>query len=121
MGEGVVLLKNDGVMPFSKDTTFSFFSRSSTKLISNPWYDMMVSVGYPADPGMTLLTGFQNAGFGVNQTLWDFYMSGNGSEYGLGPGSVQWGDAEDFSINECPDVYKRQGLHLAEQGRRAGE
>ena len=102
VGEGVVLLKNDGVLPFSKDTTFSFFSRSSTKLMSNPWYDMMVSMGYPADPGMTLLTGFQNAGFGVNQTLWDFYMSGNGSEYGLGPGSVQWGDAEDFSINECP-------------------
>ena len=35
MGEGAVLLKNDGLMPFGAGTTFSFFSRSSTKLISN--------------------------------------------------------------------------------------
>ena len=109
MGEGAVLLKNDGLMPFGAGTTFSFFSRSSTKLISNGWYDMMVSMGFPADPGMTLRIAFQEQGFGVNETLWNFYNSGNGSKYGLGPGSIGWGDGEDFSINECPlDVMEKE-------------
>ena len=103
MGEGVVLLKNeDNNMPFEKGTTFSFFSRSSTKLISNNWYDIMVSMGMPADPGTTLRIAFEDRGFGVNETLWNFYDSGNGSSYGLGSGSVSFGDSEDFSINECP-------------------
>ena len=103
MGEGVVLLKNeDNNMPFEKGTTFSFFSRSSTKLISNNWYDIMISMGMPADPGTTLRIAFEDRGFGVNETLWNFYDSGNGSSYGLGSGSVSFGDSEDFSINECP-------------------
>ena len=38
VGEGVVLLKNeDGNMPFAQGTTFSFFGRSSTKLMGNTW------------------------------------------------------------------------------------
>lgn len=98
MGEGAVLLKNDGLMPFDANTTFSFFSRSSTKLSSNGWY-----------AGMTLRIAFQEQGFGVNETLWDFYSEGNGKSYGLGPGSISWGDSEDFSINECPlDVMEKE-------------
>ncbi len=109
-GEGVVLLKNeDGFMPFDKDTTFSFFGRSSTKLMGNSWYDIIVQMGFPADPGTTLRTTFQERGFGVNETLWNFYDSGNGSSYGLGPGSVSYGDDEDFSINECPlDMMEKE-------------
>ena len=56
----------------------------------------------PADPGTTLRIAFEDRGFGVNETLWNFYDSGNGSSYGLGSGSVSFGDSEDFSINECP-------------------
>lgn len=103
VGEGVILLKNEeNLMPFAQDTTFSFFGRSSTKLMGNGWYDLMVQMGYPADPGTTLQSTFQAKGFGVNETLWNFYHSGNGSKYGLGVGSISYGDAEDFSINECP-------------------
>ena len=109
MGEGVVLLKNDGLMPFSKDTTFSFFGRSCTKLVGNTWYDITIQMGFSADPGTTLRMTFQERGFGVNETLWNFYDSGNGSGYGLGPGSVDYGDAEDFSINECPlDIMEKE-------------
>lgn len=47
-GEGVVLLKNeDGLMPLGKDATFSFFGRSSTKLMGNIWYDLMIQMGMP--------------------------------------------------------------------------
>lgn len=111
MGEGVVLLKNEnGAMPYSKGTTFSFFGRSALKLIGNTWYDIMVQMGYAgADPGATLKNSFEEAGFGVNETLWNFYNSGNGSKYGLGVGSVSYGDNEDFSINECPiDVLESE-------------
>ena len=109
MGEGVILLKNDGLMPFGKDTTFSFFGRSCTKLVGNTWYDITIQMGFSADPGTTLRMTFQERGFGVNETLWNFYDSGNGSNYGLGPGSVGYGDAEDFSINECPlDIMEKE-------------
>jgi beta-glucosidase len=109
-GEGVVLLKNDDdFMPFEEGTTFSFFGRSCTKLMGNNWYDTIVAMGYPADPGTTLKTTFQERGFNVNETLWDFYDSGNGSSYGLGVGSINYGEAEDFSINECPlDVLESE-------------
>lgn len=110
MGEGAVLLKNDGLMPFSKSTTFSFFSNSSAKLIGNSLYDIMVMLGFPnPEPGLNLRLAFQDRGFNVNETLWDFYDRGNGSGYGLGPGSVSFGDGEDFSINECPlDVMEKE-------------
>ncbi len=104
MGEGAVLLKNDGLMPFDKGTTFSFFGRSSTQLMGRTWYGI--------DPGTSLLSTFQDRGFHVNETLWNFYDKGNGSGYGLGPGSIGFGDAEDFSINECPleVMEKESGL-----------
>ena len=110
VGEGVVLLKNDdALMPFAPDTTFSFFGRSSTKIVGNTWYDIIVQMGMPADPGTTLRTTFTERGFGVNEALWNFYDTGKGSKYGLGVGSINYGENEDFSINECPlDVLKSE-------------
>ena len=119
VGEGVVLLKNDdNNMPFDEGTTFSFFGRSSTKLMGNTWYDIMLQMGFAGDPGTTLRTTFTDRGFSVNETLWNFYDSGNGSGYGLGVGSVSYGDDEDFSINECPlDVLESEpGLLNSAQG-----
>ena len=87
--EGIVLLKNDeGRMPYSTDTTFSFVSHSAVSYIGGNKVDMK--------------TAFEDAGFGVNEALWKFYSEGNGKDYGLGVGSVSYGDDEDFSINECP-------------------
>ena len=119
VGEGVVLLKNDdNNMPFDEGTTFSFFGRSSTKLMGNTCYDIMLQMGFAGDPGTTLRTTFTDRGFSVNETLWNFYDSGNGSGYGLGVGSVSYGDDEDFSINECPlDVLESEpGLLNSAQG-----
>ena len=87
--EGIVLLKNDaGKMPYSTDTTFSFVSHSAVSYIGGNKVDMK--------------TAFEDAGFGVNEALWKFYSEGNGKDYGLGAGSISYGDDEDFSINECP-------------------
>lgn len=88
-GEGIVLLKNDAnSMPYSTDTTFSFVSHSSVAYIGGAKGD--------------LKTAFEDRGFGVNNTLWDFYSTGNGKDYVRGVGSVNYGDDEDFAINECP-------------------
>jgi Beta-glucosidase-related glycosidases len=92
-GEGIVLLKNDkNTMPFAKGTKFSFFGHSSVKF----------AAGGMLGGGSDLKTSFENKGFGVNEDLWKFYSKGKGSKYSLGKGSVSFGDAEDFSINECP-------------------
>ena len=86
--EGVVLLENrENTLPLSIGTTFSFVSVNATKVSAE---------------GSDLKTLFQNAGFGVNEALWNFYTKGDGRGYGLGTGSISYGAAEDFRINECP-------------------
>lgn len=102
VSEGVVLLKNEGSLPYASGTKFSFFSAGSATVMGNGGYDMAKMFGGDPDPGVTLKSAFEDRGFGVNETLWDFYWNGKGSEYRLGAGSVSWGDSEDFSINECP-------------------
>lgn len=92
-GEGIVLLKNeDGLMPFSKDTTFSFFSANSDNFAAGGMFG----------GGGNLKDAFLAKGFGVNEALWEFYAKGAGSQYGLASGSISFGDAEDFRIHECP-------------------
>ena len=90
-GEGIVLLKNDNnLMPFAKETKFSFFSTSSIKFATSRSFKT------------NLKDSFESRGFGVNKNLWDFYTDGAGSKYGLGEGSINYGRGENFSINECP-------------------
>lgn len=96
VAEGTVLLKNDGaVMPYAAGTTFSFISANSAGRES-----MIASVLGGAST--SLKDSFSAAGFGVNETLWNFYTKGAGKNYGVAEGSISFGDAEDFAINECP-------------------
>ena len=88
--EGTVLLKNDGVLPASASSTFSFFGVNSTKATAN---DSMLG-------GRNLKSVFETAGVAINTTLYDFYAKQK--DYGLGTGSISYGDAEDFSIREVP-------------------
>lgn len=92
--EGVVLLENrDSTLPMAADTTFSLVSVNSATVSSG---------GGMLGGGVKLDVLFQNAGVALNKTLWDFYASGGGKGYGLASGSISFGDAEDFRINECP-------------------
>lgn len=93
--EGLVLLKNDGAMlPLSTDHTISFFGRSSATAPTQ--------TGVMGSGSGNLKDAFTQEGYTVNEKLWKFYDSGAGSSYGLGSGSLSFGDDEDFSINECP-------------------
>ena len=99
-GEGAVLLKHtDGYLPYAQGTRFSLFSRSSASYLAG---------GY-AGQGVSLKDALESRGFAVNQELWDFYSTGEGSSYHRGSGSISYGAAEDFAINECPiDVITAQ-------------
>ena len=91
--EGTVLLKyTEGYIPYEEGTTFSLFSRSSVDYLTGGFMGAKVN----------LKDSLEHAGFSVNESLWNFYKKGNGSEYKRGPGSINYGEAEDFSINECP-------------------
>lgn len=104
VGEGIVLLKNENdAMPYDKGTKFSFFGCNSVDIRNGN------SSRMNPDKGAGIKEAFEDRGFKVNETLWNFYESGNGAEYGLGPGSVNYGEGEDFSINECPiDVIQKE-------------
>ena len=93
--EGIVLLKNeDNALPLSKDTLISFFSRNSVTVTTH--------AGIMGHGSGSLKEDFEADGYTVNKTLWKFYDKGDGSSYGLGTGSISFGDEEDFAINECP-------------------
>lgn len=92
--EGIVLLKNEeNMLPLSEDSTFSFFSANTAKLTVG---------GGMLGGGTGLRDVYEEKGAKINDTLWQFYAEGAGKDYGLASGSISFGDAEDFRINECP-------------------
>lgn len=96
--EGITLLENNGVLPLKEGTTLSIFSHSSVDLVSG---------GSGSGSGSFELTknlreGLENANLNVNDTLWKFYESGEGSSYKRGAGVINYGADLDWSINECP-------------------
>lgn len=68
--EGIVLLENrDNTLSMAQDTTFSFVSVNAAKASAG---------GGLLGGGADLKALFQNAGAGVNETLWSFYTEGEG-------------------------------------------
>ena len=101
-GEGYVLLKNDGSLPLEAGTTLSFVSGNSRDLGVKAPSMLETTLGIESGSTDALTPAMESAAFSVNKTLMDFYASGKGKDYVMGPGSVSYGDDEDFSINECP-------------------
>ena len=96
--EGITLLENDGLLPLAKGTRLSLFSHSSVDLVSG---------GSGSGSGSFELTknlkeGLENADLQINESLWNFYSSGDGASYKRGPGVINYGADLDWSINECP-------------------
>ncbi|MBR3383603.1 MAG: glycoside hydrolase family 3 C-terminal domain-containing protein [Atopobiaceae bacterium] len=99
--EGYVLLKNDdATMPFAQGTMFSFFSENVRNLTATQSI-MTQFTGASGDQNL-LVDAFEAKGLHVNQELMDFYTQGAGAAYAMGSGSINFGEAEDFRINECP-------------------
>lgn len=103
--EGVVLLKNEkDALPFERGTEVSLFGTTSVNLVCGGSGSGAGSVELNTD----LKTACEAAGLKVNEKLWDFYSTGNGAKddegnaYGIGPGSIRFGAAFDWSINEVP-------------------
>ena len=96
--EGITLLENNGILPLAKGTKLSIFSHSSVDLVSGGSGSGSGSFELTKD----LKSGLENAGLKVNEKLWNFYKSGDGSKYKRGTGVINYGADLDWSINECP-------------------
>ena len=116
--EGIVLLENDDAsLPLAEGTTLSFVSGNSRSLGTGSAGILASTMGVEGETVDAVTPAMEAAGLKVNQTLVEFYASGAGSEYVMGPGSVSYGDDEDFSINECPlSVMREAGVLDSLQG-----
>ena len=97
--EGFVVLEK-GNIPYSVNSTkLSLFSKSSVDFVFG-------GTGSGAATGSkTLKQSLENSGFEVNSALWDFYKKGKGKDYHRGIGSINYGDSDNFAINEVPLKY----------------
>ena len=101
--EGIVLLENnDSSLPLAEGTTLSFVGGNSRSLGAGNAGILASTMGVEGETVDAVTPAMEAAGLKVNQTLVEFYASGEGSKYVMGSGSVSYGDDEDFSINECP-------------------
>ena len=100
--QGTVLLKNqDDALPLKSGAHLSLFSANSVKADGA---NMLTK-----SKGVTAKEVLEQEGFKVNDKLWQFYSKDAGKKYGLAAGSVNFGDGEDFRINEASiDVLKRE-------------
>ena len=101
--EGAALLMNNGVLPLAEGAKVSTLSSSSVNLV----YGGTGSGNVDASKADNLKVALEKSGLVVNPTLWDFYLTGEGSSYnrnaGSGESAVLAGQA---SIAEVPvSVY----------------
>ncbi len=104
--EGAVLLMNNGALPLADGAKVSTLSSSSVNLV----YGGTGSGNVDASKADNLKVALEKSGFTVNPTLWDFYLSEEGSAYnrsaGSGESAVLMGQA---SIAEVPvEVYPEE-------------
>ena len=114
--EGVVMVENkDDALPLAEGTTLSFFGGNSRSL--GTAQSMLSALTGGGETSDALGEALAAHGLSANTTLQDFYANGAGKDYKLGSGSVSFGDAEDFSINECPlSVLEENGVLESTEG-----
>ena len=102
--EGIVLLKDQNdVLPLGSDAKISVFGQDSV----DPIYGGGGAGSVDASKAVNLKTAFENAGFQLNKTLWDFYETGKGSSYRKTTPDVYGQGA--FAVNEVPaEVYTEE-------------
>ena len=105
-GEGAVLLKNNGALPLSAGDKVSTLSHSSVGIATCG----TGSADIDTSKAPTLKEALEADGLEVNPTLWDFYLTGEGSKFPRNPSKDT--DAtgisvrSDYHVNEVPmEVY----------------
>ena len=98
--EGAVLLMNENnALPLEKGSNVSCFSNNSVNLV----YGGTGSANVDASKANTLKSALELVDVNVNETLWNFYSEGPGSEYVRVTGGLFAGQS---GLNEVPwDVY----------------
>ena len=101
--EGAALLMNNGALPLAAGSKVSTLSSSSVNLV----YGGTGSGNVDASKADSLKTALEKSGFEVNPTLWDWYLSEEGSVYNRRTGSGESAAlAGQASIAEVPvSVY----------------
>ena len=101
--EGAALLMNNGALPLAAGAKVSTLSTSSVNIV----YGGTGSGNVDASKADSLKDALTKSGLDVNPTLWDFYISGEGSKY-----SRDYGEGESaallgsFNVGEAPwSVY----------------
>ncbi len=104
--EGAALLMNENsALPLSSSAKVSLFSNSSVNLV----YGGTGSGNVDASAADTLKEALEKVGISVNETLWDFYESGEGSEYVRDGGSLY--SSSSATVCEVPwSVYTDEVL-----------
>lgn len=99
--EGIVLLKNNGVLPLSADSNLNVFGWAST----NPCYGGTGS-GALSDvyPKVTLLQGLSDAGLILNTELIDFYTAYLSERPEMGIFSTDWSLPEPTADSYSEDL-----------------
>ena len=98
VGEGAVLLKNNGALPLSKGEKVSCFSHSSVDIV----YGGTGSGSVDTSTAPTLKQSLSDAGLQVNAALWNFYEKGAWSSYKRATGAMNTGYDQQYKINEVP-------------------
>ncbi|MBQ7902468.1 MAG: glycoside hydrolase family 3 C-terminal domain-containing protein [Oscillospiraceae bacterium] len=76
--EGAALLMNEnGALPLAEGAQVSLVSTSSVSFI----YGGTGSANVDSSKAHNLRQAMEQAGFGVNRTLWDWYLTGEGAQY----------------------------------------
>ena len=106
--EGAALLVNNGALPLANGSRVSTLSSSSVNIV----YGGTGSANVDASKADNLKVALEKSGFVVNPTLWDWYLSEEGSAYNrsasAGESAVLAGQA---SIAEVPmEVYPQEVL-----------
>ena len=113
--EGAVLLTNeDDALPISSDSKISLFSSSSVDLV----YGGTGAGNVDSTDAATLKSAFEDVGVEINETLWDFYETGEGSTYVREEADFLESMTGDYTyeVNEVPwDVYTDEVLDSIEE------
>ena len=104
--EGAALLMNNGALPLAAGSKISTLSTSSVNIV----YGGTGSGNVDASKADNLKVALEKSGFEVNPTLWDFYLTGEGSKYsresGAGETAALLGS---FNVGEAPwSVYTQE-------------